>query len=193
MSARRSDASTMSHPPDLGDSDRAALLALARRTIAAALGAQAPAAAEDAPVVAREAGAFVTVHVHGDLRGCIGMPEGGRPLGEVVTHCARSAAFEDPRFPSIRRTDLDGLRIEISVLSPLERLPDPAALEVGRHGLVVERGWHRGLLLPQVAAEHGWSAAQFLGHACLKAGLPGDAWRNGATLWVFEADVFGDA
>jgi uncharacterized protein (TIGR00296 family) len=89
--------------------------------------------------------------------------------------------------------DLDAIDIEISLLGPLEPVADPQDIVVGRDGLVVERGWSRGLLLPQVATEWGWGAEQFLEHTCQKAGLPRDAWRKGATVWRFEAEVFGEA
>lgn len=181
----------MSVPPDLTAAEKADLLALARQRIAQSFGGREVDPAEP-PVLARRAGAFVTVRVGKDLRGCIGIPEPSTALSDVVAHCAEAAAFEDPRFPSIRDDELDALHVEISVLSPLRVLTDPASIEIGRHGLVVERGWHRGLLLPQVAAEHHWSAFEFLRQTCRKAGLPPDAWQHGATVWTFEADVFGD-
>jgi len=172
--------------------DRSALLALARHTILATLGLPAPAPA-DRPVFARRAGAFVTVHVGGELRGCIGIPEPSQPLADVVTHCAKAASSEDPRFDRIQRSDVDALDIEISVLSPLVPLADPAEVEIGRHGIVVEQGWHRGLLLPQVAPEHGWSRTEFLRQTCRKAGAAADAWERGARVWLFEADVFSES
>jgi AmmeMemoRadiSam system protein A len=177
---------------ELGDDDRAALLELARHAIRGGLGLPAPAPA-NRPAFDRVCGAFVTVHVDGELRGCIGIPEATQPLRDVVLHCARAAAFEDPRFPSIEPHEIDRLSIEISVLSPPAPLEDAASIEVGRHGLVIEQGWRRGLLLPQVATEHGWTATEFLRHTCRKAGLPPDAWERGASLWTFEAVVFSEA
>jgi AmmeMemoRadiSam system protein A len=188
MSAQRSTTMAAS---DLEPRDRAALLALARHAIATALGRTAG-APEPRAVFDRVCGAFVSVHVDGALRGCIGMPEPAEPLRDVVTHCARAAALEDPRFAPIEAAEIGRLAIEVSVLTPLARLADASAVEVGRHGLVVEQGWRRGLLLPQVATEHGWNAVEFLRHTCLKAGLPTDAWQRGATLWTFEAVVFSD-
>jgi AmmeMemoRadiSam system protein A len=176
---------------DLDREDRSALLALARHTIAASLGQPAPGPVERT-VFARPGGAFVTLHVQGELRGCIGIPEASQSLGEVVVHCAAAAAFEDPRFCSITALDLGALDIEISVLTPLTPLEHAAGIEVGRHGLVVEQGRHRGLLLPQVATEHGWSATEFLRQTCRKAGLPPDAWQRDARVWTFEAEVFSD-
>jgi AmmeMemoRadiSam system protein A len=191
MSAPHSAHSTTSRPGEFDRADRSALLALARHTIAAGLGRPAPGPVDRA-VFATPRGAFVTVHVKGELRGCIGIPEVSQPLGEIVVHCAGAAAFEDPRFPSITDADLEALDIQISVLTPLVPVRDVSQIEIGRHGLVVEQGWHRGLLLPQVATEHGWSPTEFLRQTCRKAGLPGDAWQRGAQLWMFEAEVFSD-
>jgi AmmeMemoRadiSam system protein A len=191
MSVPRSADSAATLARELLHDDRVALLALARHAIRGGLGLVAPAPAQR-PVFDRICGAFVTVHVDGALRGCIGMPEASQPLREVVLHCANAAAFEDPRFPAIEAQEIDRLAIEISVLSPRAPLRDPSELEVGRHGLVIEQGMRRGLLLPQVATEHGWTATDFLRHTCRKADLPLDAWHKGATLWTFEAVVFSE-
>ena len=177
----------------LSEEDRRALLALARETIAAHLGrSSAPQGETRTPLDAR-AGVFVTVKVQGELRGCIGIPEPSQPLAQVVQHCAVAAAFEDPRFPALRVDELPSTTLEISVLSNFQSVTDPGEIAVGRHGLIIERGSHRGLLLPQVAVEHGWTVEQFLEHTCRKAGLPRDAWRYGATLETFEAEVFGES
>lgn len=144
------------------------------------------------PVLREPRGAFVTLKRHGELRGCIGYVEAIKPLWETIEDCAISAASRDPRFEPVAAEELADLDIEISVLSPLEDLPDPAGVEVGRHGILIEKGYHRGLLLPQVATEYGWNREQFLAHTCLKAGLPMDAWRHGAKIKVFSADVFGE-
>jgi AmmeMemoRadiSam system protein A len=113
----------------------------------------------------------------------------------VVAQVAQSAATEDPRFAPVQPAELPTLDIEVSVLGPLERIDpgDPAQIEIGRHGLVIERGYHRGLLLPQVATEWGWDRETFLDHLCAKAGLPRGAWREGATLYRFVAEVFGES
>ena len=139
-------------------------------------------------------GAFVTLKRNGQLRGCIGTLECRRPLAEEVARVAVSAAQEDPRFQPVRAAELDGLDVEVSVLGPLERIDpnDPATIVIGTHGLVVEQGARRGLLLPQVAIEWRWGREQFLAQTCIKAGLPADAWRRGATVYRFAADVFGD-
>ncbi len=179
----------------LSPAGRRALLRLARASVAArAAGLAAPApVADDVPAL--KAGAFVTLRRSGELRGCIGHIEAERPVAEVVVRVAASAALEDPRFPPVRPAEVPALDIEISVLGPLERVDpgDPSQIEIGRHGLVIERGHHRGLLLPQVASEWGWDREAFLSHLCAKAGLARDAWRSDATVFRFEAEVFSDA
>ena len=126
-------------------------------------------------------------------RGCIGYPDPELPLLEVIERCAVSAAISDPRFAAIGVEEWGDVEIEISVLGPIEHVADISAVVVGQHGLVVERGGRRGLLLPQVASEWNWTAEEFASQTCLKAGLPRDAWQNGASLFKFEAEVFGEA
>jgi AmmeMemoRadiSam system protein A len=177
----------------LSSAERAALLGVARGAVLAHLGvAPAPALPAAGPL-AEPRGAFVTLHVGPDLRGCIGS---FRPLGtlaETVARMAVAAASEDPRFRPVGATDLAELRVAVSALAPPARLDDPRAVEIGRQGLVVKRGWHRGALLPKVAVEHGWDAEAFLRHACLKAGLPPTAWREpDCEVEAFEADEFGE-
>lgn len=138
-------------------------------------------------------GVFVSLHHGADLRGCLGTLGHGELVGEAVVRLAAAASHEDPRFSPVTPRELADLAIEISVLTPRQPLVDVADIEIGRHGLIVEKGWHRGLLLPQVATEHGWDARTFLAHACLKAELPPDAWRTDAVVSTFEADVFGDS
>jgi AmmeMemoRadiSam system protein A len=174
----------------LSDVERRALLDLARAVIACRLGSDASMPAH--AVFEVRAGAFVTVFVNGTLRGCIGVPHGNGTLGDVVRHCAQAAAFEDPRFPPIGASELGLLSVEISILSGLQPFEGPDRLVIGRHGVIVERGWCRGLLLPQVAVEHRWNACELLDQTCRKAGLPPGAWRDGATVSIFEAEVFGD-
>jgi AmmeMemoRadiSam system protein A len=137
-------------------------------------------------------GAFVSIHRHGELRGCLGDLE-PRPLSETIVRLAGVVADSDPRFAPVRPDELDDLDIEISVLTPEREITAFDEIEIGRHGLIVEHGYRRGLLLPQVAVEHRWSAATLVEHTCLKAGLPRDAWKTGARLKVFEAEVFADA
>lgn len=177
---------------DLTESDGRALLAVARAAIETRLGIASVTQPEHRGAFARRGGAFVTVFVKRELHGCVGQPEPREPLAQVVSYCARAAAFGDPRFPPLTLPDLRNLSLEISVLTPVEAVADPAAVEVGRHGLVVEQGTARGLLLPQVAVDHGWTREQFLDHTCIKAGLPPDAWQCGARLYWFEAVVFAE-
>ncbi len=177
----------------LSPADRAALLGIARAALLHHLGlAPAPALPTAGPL-AEERGAFVTVYVAGELRGCIGTFRPIGTLAETVSHMAVSAASEDPRFPAIRERDLAELAVSVSALAPTMRISDPRTVEVGRHGLVVRRGFARGTLLPRVAVEHGWDTEAFLRHTCLKAGLPPTAWRDADTeIEVFEAEEFGE-
>ena len=172
--------------------DRRLLLRLAREALAAHVGVAAAHVPGPSAVLERRGGAFVTLTVDGELRGCIGHIEMNEPLGRVVPRCAVAAGSTDPRFPPITPTELDQIEIEISLLGPLEPVEGPDDIEIGRHGLVVESGWHRGLLLPQVATERRWDAETFLAHTCHKAGLPRDAWKDRAVLWRFEAEVFSE-
>lgn len=137
-------------------------------------------------------GAFVSIHVDGRLRGCVGMIVPADPLHETVRECARAAATCDSRFPPLASEELPRTRIEISVLTPPVHLDDPSRVEVGRHGLIVSRGTRRGLLLPQVAIQEGWDAETFLDHTCRKAGLALGEWRRGAHVEVFEAIVIDE-
>jgi AmmeMemoRadiSam system protein A len=174
------------------EQDRRLLLQLARDAIAAHVtGSPAP-QVELTGVFARPGGAFVTIHNRGELRGCIGHIEATEPLGVIVPRCAVAACSTDPRFPSVSASELTDIDLELSLLGSLEPIAGPADIVVGQHGLVVSRGWHRGLLLPQVATEWHWDAPTFLAHTCQKAGLPLDAWQQGADLWRFDAEVFGE-
>jgi AmmeMemoRadiSam system protein A len=178
--------------------DRRMLLAVARRAITAHVtGARQPVeevaveqACETRP--ARSAGVFVTLHESGDLRGCIGHMEADQPLVPALVEAAVAACSRDPRFPPVRPDELSRIAIELSILGALEPVATLDDIQIGRHGLLVEREHRRGLLLPQVAVEHQWTAALFVSHTCRKAGLSEDAWRRGARLWRFEAEVFSE-
>jgi hypothetical protein len=136
-------------------------------------------------------GAFVTLKEDGQLRGCIGHILGDKPVWQTVREMAQQAAFHDPRFPPVSSEELDRIEVEISILSPLAECPDVNAVDPGRHGLFVQRGFHSGLLLPQVATEHGWDRETFLAQTCVKAGLPPNCWQSGkVTIYWFEAEVF---
>jgi AmmeMemoRadiSam system protein A len=174
------------------DADRTLLLQLARCAIAAHVAGGPSPATELTGILARPCGVFVSLHNQGDLRGCIGHIEPNEPLGRIVVYCAVAACSSDPRFAAVTTSELSELDIELSLLGPLEPIAGANDVEIGRHGLVVEQGWNRGLLLPQVATEWHWDAPTFLSHTCHKAGLPTDAWQKGARIWRFEAEVFGE-
>lgn len=136
-------------------------------------------------------GAFVTLYKDGSLRGCIGHIRATRPLEETVREMAIAAAFHDPRFPAVTAEELTSLKLEISVLTPLQLVNDFEEIEVGVHGLYLECQGHAGLLLPQVATEYGWSREEFLAHTCMKAGLSASCWRQSETrIYLFSADIF---
>jgi AmmeMemoRadiSam system protein A len=178
----------------LSEGDRQELLVLARKAIVEAVTRRKlPEVIPREGVFGEHCGVFVTVHVRGDLRGCIGTTESDEALGEAIVRCGASAAVQDPRFPSLRPEELSELQIEISVLSPLKMMR-PEEIEIGRHGLVISDNDHRGLLLPQVAMEHNLSREQFLGETCRKARLPREAWRWPSTqLEGFTCEVFSDS
>jgi AmmeMemoRadiSam system protein A len=136
-------------------------------------------------------GVFTTLYSSGRLRGCVGYPTALMPLYRAVTETARAAAFEDPRFPPVVIEEARTVKVCLSVLSPLMTIL-PEQIEVGRHGLLISEGSGRGLLLPQVPLEHGWDRDTFLEQTCRKAGLLTDAWRNGAKVEAFTAEVFAD-
>jgi AmmeMemoRadiSam system protein A len=176
----------------LDGSQRNRLLAIARRALEGYIGAgKIPSEVEVGGKLAAPGAAFVTLTKNGRLRGCIGYTEAVAPLFKVVQECAVAAATEDPRFPPVSPAELPSLRVEISVLTPMFPIR-PEEVEVGRHGLMVTQGRRRGLLLPQVPVEWGWDRETFLDQVCVKAGLEPSAWRRGATLRAFTAEVFGE-
>jgi hypothetical protein len=139
------------------------------------------------------AGAFVTLHNDGVLRGCIGTQQETTPLFRIIQEMAVAAATRDPRFEPVSEAELEDIDIEVSVLGHHRAMTSPTDIEIGIHGLTIELRGRRGLLLPQVAVEQGWTATQFLEHICAKAGLPGDAWtEDGAQVELFTAQVFND-
>lgn len=179
------------HLPEYSPQERSYLLDTAHSAILAATRGGVYKPDRPSTHLAEPRGAFTTLHLEERLRGCVGFVYPIKPLCTTVMETAVSAAFHDPRFLPV--TEEEGLKlvIEISVLSRLSRV-DPKEVTVGRHGLLVSRGFQRGLLLPQVAVEHQWTREMFLDEACLKAGLSPDAWKHGATVEVFTAEVFGD-
>jgi AmmeMemoRadiSam system protein A len=137
-------------------------------------------------------GAFVSIFADGELRGCLGRLNSHLPIARLVAQLAQAVADSDPRFERVTPQELAGIGFEISVLSREREIQSVDEIEIGKHGLIVEKGTTRGLLLPQVPTEQGWDRDTFLDHTCLKAGLPADAWRKGARILVFEAQIFGE-
>jgi uncharacterized protein len=177
----------------LGDRQKQLLLHVARRALTAAV--KDNTALLDLPEetsFGEHAGAFVTLHYRKRLRGCIGQLNSQDPLAKIVAEAAKSAALDDPRFKPVQANELADIDIELSVLSAPQEV-EPDQIEAGRHGLIVSRGWHRGVLLPQVATERRWNAQRFLEETCVKAGLEPDAWRDPDTrVQAFTAEVFGE-
>ena len=139
----------------------------------------------------RTLGAFVTLHMSGNLRGCIGNIIGREPLYATVWNMAQAAAFEDPRFPPLCLSEWPRVNLDISVLDELTACPNPQAVEVGRHGLVLQYAGRSGVFLPQVPVEQGWDRLAYMDNLCHKAGLPMGSWKQpGAQLFWYEAVVF---
>jgi AmmeMemoRadiSam system protein A len=175
----------------LAEQDKRTLIETARAAIEARLTFQQPRYPEPTDALLAPCGAFVTLKVGSALRGCIGSITAARPLVETVREMAVASAFEDPRFPPLSRGEWPSVRIEISVLSPFERITDMSRIRVGTHGVMIRQGRRSGLLLPQVAAEQGWDRDTFLAHTCMKAGLPADAWKSpDSSIEIFGAVVF---
>ncbi|MCX5641821.1 MAG: AmmeMemoRadiSam system protein A [Candidatus Omnitrophica bacterium] len=144
------------------------------------------------PVLKEGRGVFVTLHKEAELRGCIGFLESGKPLHENVCVMAVEAAVADPRFPAVTLSELAGLKVEISILTKPVKVSGAEVIVMGRDGVIVHRGNHQGVFLPQVAEETGWDKEKFLSVLCAdKAGLPSDAWKYKDTeLYTFQAEVF---
>ncbi|MDZ7372800.1 MAG: AmmeMemoRadiSam system protein B [candidate division KSB1 bacterium] len=178
----------------LSDEDKRTLLEIARRTIEARVkGKPFPKFEVTSPTLLEPRGAFVTINKHGMLRGCIGYVMPIKPLWETVMEMAEAAALRDPRFAPVSPEEVPDLEIEISVLTVPREIRSIDEIEVGKHGLIIERGFNSGLLLPQVATEYGWDRTTFLEHTCRKAGLPPNAWKEqGTVIKIFSAEVFGE-
>jgi AmmeMemoRadiSam system protein A len=178
---------------DLDDNDKQELLRIARATLREYLATGfMPPGAPHRQSLLQPRGAFVTLHVDGELRGCIGRVDADTPLYLAVEQLAVAAATRDPRFEPLRGEELAQTHIEVSVLSPPVS-GAPSDVEIGRHGLIITRGVRRGLLLPQVAVEHQLTREQFLDETCAKAGLPPGAWQqSGTVLQLFTAEVFSE-
>ncbi len=180
---------------ELNEEEKKALLRLARLSIECAL--------KDKPFPGTEnllknpqapCGAFVTLRVQGELRGCFGYVNAFYPLAQSVQEVAVKSALEDPRFDHIAPEELEAMEIEISVLDTPVKVERIEEIEVGVHGLIMETSFHRGLLLPSVPTEYGWNREQFLNHTAVKAGLPPEAWkRRNVTIFKFKADKFSES
>jgi uncharacterized protein len=177
----------------MNEADRQTALRIARHSIREFLETGNELQPPEGPIFNELRGVFVSLKMHGELRGCIGYAEPQAPLGRTIVRCAIDSATEDPRFLPLKLSELDLVRIEISLLTPLQKINDPAEIEVGRHGIVISSGMRRGLLLPQVAVEYEWDRETFLKYSCQKAGLHDDAWKSSFTsIYIFSAEVFGE-
>ncbi|MBC7326763.1 AmmeMemoRadiSam system protein A [bacterium] len=179
---------------ELTKEEKEQLLWIARKSIETYLSTgRIPDFSVESPALKEKRGAFVTLKKNGMLRGCIGLIYPLKPLYQAVAEMAIAAAVDDPRFPPLSLDELPYVEIEISVLSPLERVKDIEEIEVGKHGLYIRKGPFSGLLLPQVATEYNWDRETFLQHTCLKAGLPTYAWQEDDTeIYKFTAEVFSE-
>lgn len=184
----------MSYDHELNDDEKRELLRIARATLREFLrSGRIPPGKPHRDSLVADAGAFVTLQHRGELRGCIGHVEARQPIYKAIQEMAVAAASRDPRFPPITADELDQIDIEVSVLGSHAPVSSPGEVIVGTHGLAIDMRDRRGLLLPQVAVEHGWDAAAFLQHLCHKADLPADAWRDpDARVERFSAQVFSD-
>ncbi len=191
---KTSDVSDRVPSDDLNEQEQKSLLRIARSTLESYIRTgKRPEVTPLTSKLGEKRGAFVTLHERGDLRGCIGYVEAVKPLYQAVSEMAVAASTEDPRFPPVRVEELDKIDIEITVLSPLRPLPSPDSAVVGKHGLVIRKGFRSGLLLPQVPVEQNWNREQFLANTCLKAGLPPSAYKEkDAQLYSFTGQVFGE-
>jgi AmmeMemoRadiSam system protein A len=178
----------------LNTSQKKTLIDIAKKTIESAVNRKsAPDFKIDDPVLNLKCGAFVTIHKKGNLRGCIGHIIGTAALYKTVIKMAIEASLHDPRFGPVSPDELDDIDIEISVLSPFEKITDISIIEVGVHGLFIKNGFYQGLLLPQVATEYNWNSKEFLEHTCQKAGLPRECYKSkGCEIFIFSATVFGE-
>jgi uncharacterized protein len=180
---------------DLTESDGAILLATAREAIASRLEGRAPRWPAAQPALAVARGAFVTLRTGrgsgAALRGCIGRMSATEALTRTIRDMAISAAFEDPRFPPLEKSEYPGISLEITVLSPMRLIGSVAEIEVGKHGVYMTRGGHSAVFLPQVATEQGWNRDELLDNLCYKAGLSPAAWHASDTRFqIFEGKIF---
>jgi len=188
-----SSANSVLHPAsgEFTEEERRILLRLAHTSIESALEDREILLEPPTPHLAEPRGAFTTIYIRDQLRGCVGYVFAAASLYRTVAETARAAAFQDTRFPPVTREEAPSLQVSLSVLSPLQPIRADDVV-VGKHGLLMSQHGYRGLLLPQVPVEHGWDRITFLEQTCYKAGLPPDAWQQGAKIEAFTAEVFGD-
>ena len=181
----------------MDEKDKKVLLSIARKSIESAITDTPNEQTQieiTSPELKKKSGAFVTLRTRGKLRGCIGRMVSDIPLHKLVSEMAVSAAKDDPRFNQIKPSELEDLEIDISVLSPLQKIDDPLDLELGRHGIYIKKGYSNGCFLPQVATETGWSRNEFLESLCSsKAGLPRDAYQDSDTeIYIYQVEKFSE-
>lgn len=177
----------------LSNEDKTYLLSIARKAIESKVERRNAEYGVEPEHLREPYGVFVSLHIGKKLRGCIGSMTGTRPLTEAVKEMAQSSALRDPRFTAVGRPELNQLNIEISVLSPLEKIENVEQIEVGKHGIYIVKGSFSGVLLPQVAVQENWNRHEFLTHTCNKAGLPGNAWQTSAVeIFIFSAIIFSE-
>lgn len=178
----------------LSSEERQRLLEIARNAIVSCIESGTVSQCEEKQLRLQEKrGCFVCVKINGKLRGCIGNFTADKPLHQMIQEMAVSAATRDPRFYPMRKEDLADFDVEISVLTPLKKISDVDEIQVGTHGIYIEKNFSRGVLLPQVAVEYGWDRKTFLDQTSIKAGLQPDAWKDGADIYIFSAEVFNEA
>ncbi|MCJ7577318.1 MAG: AmmeMemoRadiSam system protein B [candidate division Zixibacteria bacterium] len=179
----------------LSEEDKKVLLNIARKTIECKVkGEKLSEFRVESPILKENRGAFVTIKENGQLRGCIGYIEAIKPLYLTVQEMAEAAALNDPRFPPVSSEELDKLELEISVLTPLKKIKDINEIEIGKHGIILKKGYHQGVFLPQVATEQGWDRITFLEELCYKAGIHDkNCWKDkDAEIYIYSADVFSE-
>lgn len=175
----------------LTNDEKKLLLEIAREAITCTVkGKKAPPREVESEHLLEKRGCFVCIKQGGALRGCIGNFISDKPLWKLVQEMAIAAGTRDPRFYPMKESDLEDFALEISALTPLQKISSIEEIKVGVHGLYMEKNFFRGVLLPQVAVEYGWDRDTFLDQTCLKAGLKKDDWKEGAEIYIFSADVF---
>jgi AmmeMemoRadiSam system protein A len=179
--------------PHLKANEKKLLLQIARDAITSYVtSSKTPDKDYETKALQTHAGCFVTIKKNGDLRGCIGNFISDIPLYKLVREMAVAAATKDPRFYPMKNSDLQEFTLEISVLSPLHKISSVEEITIGTHGLYIEKNFSRGVLLPQVAVEHGWDKETFLAQTCVKAGLRPDDWKESMEIFAFSAQIFSE-